>query len=411
MSTIKHFLKDSYQRNLLLISQNQSERYEEALERYRDNFISEWMLIEKEEEGREKEIYEIISAISADRIGSFFDKIVEVYIKWIDTYLDQALDQLRELLEEYKLLNSTYDIRERILFRGRVDKNILTPWDMFHIPFNKRYLIENQRYSLTGQPLLYLGFSVIDILAELRRNEEEIENLKICTYTLKNSLEVYDLRNSFYKYFEYNPLEDVIDDQEVTISIDSSKVEQEFFRLILASCCSFKKRKEMNSYSFCEEYVVPQMLANVIKKVGYHGIIYTSTRLEIHDNGENYNSAYKDNVAIFTKLCRTHIYDKDLFDKFSVSNPIDFTKIQEVGFSDLQRLCDTIKIYDEERQYQTYTSTAAEMQQEIQDIEIQDKKYTEHILGKMHMYLVYSLLTEVKNSCLVRRNKNDRVSS
>ena len=47
---------------------------------------------------------------------------------------------------------------------------------MFHIPFNKRYLIGNQRYSLTGQPMLYIGSSVIDVAKEI--DVKDINNLK-----------------------------------------------------------------------------------------------------------------------------------------------------------------------------------------------------------------------------------------
>ncbi|MBS5799103.1 MAG: hypothetical protein KID02_04980 [Clostridiales bacterium] len=409
MSTVREFLRDSYQQELLVISQKQSERYEEALERYRDNFISEWMLLEEiegeKEENREREVevYDIIRAIPCNEIKEFFDKIIGVYVKWIDTYWDEALEDFQNLLKEHNLLESEYDIKERILFRGRIDKGILTPWDMFHIPFNKRYLIGNQRYSLTGQPLLYLGFSVIDILAELRRDEKNTDDLKICTYTLKNSFLVFDLRNDFYKYFTYNPLEELVKDQEVGFDINEEQLKREFFKLILASCCSFQKKKEMNTYSFCEEYVLPQILANVIKKTKYRGIIYTSTRLEPNDKGNYYNSAYKDNVAIFTQLCRTHIYDRELFDEFNVSNPIDLSNILEVKIHDLQKLCDIIKINDIEKNYEMYYTIAEEIQQEMSDIKVGKEKYLEHKIGKMHIYLIYSLLTEIKNICLVRR--------
>ena len=38
---------------------------------------------------------------------------------------------------------------------------------MFHIPFTKRNLIKNQRYSLIGRPMLYLGFTPKYIFKEL----------------------------------------------------------------------------------------------------------------------------------------------------------------------------------------------------------------------------------------------------
>lgn len=41
MITIEQFLKDRYQQELITLSQNQSDRYEEALECYKNNFLAE----------------------------------------------------------------------------------------------------------------------------------------------------------------------------------------------------------------------------------------------------------------------------------------------------------------------------------------------------------------------------------
>lgn len=87
---------------------------------------------------------------------------------------------------------------------------------MFHIPFNKRYLIGNQRYSLTGQPLLYLGFSILDVLAELNCDLNEFDKVKLCTYKPNENFRVFDLRNDFYEYLRYNPLDDLLDDSDYT---------------------------------------------------------------------------------------------------------------------------------------------------------------------------------------------------
>lgn len=84
-----------------------------------------------------------------------------------------------------------------LYLKGRATSDVLTSWDMFRIPFNKRYLINNQRYSLTGQPLMYIGSSIIDVMEEL--DVEKIEELKISAVQIPEEIKLYDLRNNIYE--------------------------------------------------------------------------------------------------------------------------------------------------------------------------------------------------------------------
>ena len=46
------------------------------------------------------------------------------------------------------------------LFRMRISQETISENEnMFHIPFNMRYLVESRRYSIAGLPCLYLGSS------------------------------------------------------------------------------------------------------------------------------------------------------------------------------------------------------------------------------------------------------------
>ena len=200
------FLHDSYQEGLRNLAQVQSETYEEAIEKYRDSFISEIILMRRKGNDinsinkKTNRIIEFINEIPIEDIEEFFNKILSVYIMWIDSKGKEALKNFEDILDSINYKQFKYDLSNNILFRGRQCDSILTPFDMFHIPFNKRYLIGNQRYSLTGQPLLYLGFSVLDILAELDNNYYDYKNIKLCAYKMKVGFNVLDLRNSFYEY-------------------------------------------------------------------------------------------------------------------------------------------------------------------------------------------------------------------
>lgn len=410
MECIVDFLHDSYQEKLRNLAQVKSEKYEEALENYRDTFISELMLIRSNTGFCDKHInldyakgiLDFVKEIPLIEIEEFFNAIVEIYINWIDTQGEDALTKFENLMKKYKLLDFKYDLSSDILFRGRFSDDILTQWDMFHIPFNKRYLISNQRYSLTGQPLLYLGFSVLDILAELNGNFEDFHNLKVSTYKIKDRFTIYDLRNEFYKYLSYNPLKNMISDADDSNNLEIEQLKKEFFKFILASICSFEKRKEHMGYSFCEEYVIPQILAQIIKKNSFKGIIYSSTRLKNKENDENYNTTYKDNVAIFTKLCRDHIYDRELFDKFIICTPVSLSKIKNITLEDIKYICDKIKILDNNKKYKDYYLTGVRLQDNFSKIKIGDCNYLEHDIGRMHLYLIYNLLVDVRNGCLIK---------
>lgn len=51
--------------------------------------------------------------------------------------------------------------KDEPLYRVRKSESALTDHEhIFHIPFSKRYLVNAQRYSVAGQPCLYLGTSL-----------------------------------------------------------------------------------------------------------------------------------------------------------------------------------------------------------------------------------------------------------
>ena len=411
MVNIVEFFHDSYQQRLRKLSQLQSETYEEAIEKYRDAFISDIFMIKmdtsiedtKDDNGYIKNIFNIITEINISEIEEFFNRIRDIYINWIDSQGQIALEDFENLLNDINFNSFKYDLRNNVLFRGRYSDCILTPWDMFHIPFNKRYLIGNQRYSLTGQPLLYLGFSILDVLAELNCDTNEFERVKLCTYKPNENFRVFDLRNDFYEYLIYNPLDDLIDDSDYTKKIIYNDVKNKFFKFILSSICSFERREEHRTYSFCEEYVLPQMLAQIIKKNNFKGIIYSSTRLNSSENDKLYKTTYKDNVAIFTDYCREHVYDRDLYNKFKVSNPICITQIAEIGLENLQEICDKIKLLDNEKNFENYYLIAAKLEEEFSNIKIENKEYFKHNIGKMHIYLVYNMLIDIRNECIRKK--------
>ena len=90
------------------MSQLQSETYEEAIEKYRDAFISDIVMIKmdnsieyiKEDNEYIKNIFNIITEINISEIEEFFNMIRDIYIKWIDSHGQLALDEFEKLLKD-----------------------------------------------------------------------------------------------------------------------------------------------------------------------------------------------------------------------------------------------------------------------------------------------------------------------
>ena len=91
------------------------------------------------------------------------------------------------LLEPYLY----FRIRERVkypeniyLFRVRASRNkYLSKKEIFHIPFEERGKVNNQRFSIDGFPCLYLGSSIYVCWEEL--NRPNFDNLFISKFKLK----------------------------------------------------------------------------------------------------------------------------------------------------------------------------------------------------------------------------------
>ena len=129
-----------------------------------------------------------VSEAKAD-VQSVMDCIYTI----IDSY--HAGKIIGALNESKQLLNNDYYIEIPIgtpLFRARGNETgFLYPKDeMFHIPFDKRYLVGNQRYSVSGLPCLYLGGSPYVCWEELGR--PDYQKCNFSGFKTNESVFVYD---------------------------------------------------------------------------------------------------------------------------------------------------------------------------------------------------------------------------
>ncbi|WP_207733703.1 hypothetical protein [Clostridium celatum] len=344
------FLRDQEQYLLRHSSMTRSDRFEHALELYSDEFINSFkinknLLCDVHKNNNNQLILDALQEINIDEVTNFFTHIRKIYFYWINASLSTSLEYCKSLLTEYKLLNFTNTLENELVFRCRPSESFISHWDMFHIPFNKRFLIGNQRYSLTGQPLLYFSTSPYGAYKELGTYND----LRISSFMLKDNhkLNIFENENKFeqliienvdfnsdFEKFTDNLLNEMIN---YDIIHDKNQLIQMFYLLILSSCCSFPKRnvtKDFKDTKFIEEYVLPQVLTIVLKeKSDCHGIKYTSTKSYVDffkDEENEIRTILYSNYCIFTnykyhdKTKLKDVYDRDLYKKFIISNPINF---------------------------------------------------------------------------------------
>lgn len=352
------FIEDDTQYKLRKCSQLRSDRFEHTLEKYKLSFVDNFIAAKKTPlcQTHNTENNLIISnklkEIPINKINEFFETISICYLEWINSELSKALFNLKKLLTDYEILDFHHKIPNSVFYRGRISESFISHWDMFHIPFNRRYLIGNQRYSLVGQPLLYLASSPYCVVKELGTSQ----NVRISSFRFKElpDLNLFDNSNLFHEIIDTNIADNVLEKAEKLIernNLFEDKPVLLFYKSILANCCSFEVNEELKKFSLKEEYVLPQMLAQILKESNFHGIIYTSTKAftdsSISQSYSELRKMYK-NYCIFTNYNYelsskvSYVYDKDLYEKFIISAPTLCSKNIDPYFYDLNSSIDDI---------------------------------------------------------------------
>lgn len=123
------------------------------------------------------------------------------------------------------------------------DRQILFSKDeMYHIPYDKRYLVGNQRFSISGLPCLYLGGSSYICWEELGRKDLNYTNY--CGYSLNEGVRMFDLMLP----------------SEITN-------EHQIRRIVIILACSLPARRED---IFKPEYILPQCVLNSLIYRSYY---------------------------------------------------------------------------------------------------------------------------------------------
>ncbi|MGB6128602.1 MAG: hypothetical protein WBG30_07625, partial [Psychrilyobacter sp.] len=244
---------------------------------------------------------------------------------------------------KHDIFSDIIDISNQFFFRGRQGENaIYNKYDMFHIPYDKRYLIGNQRYSMSGHPFLYLGSSIVNVLEELRSDQEKIENVYFSYFYInKNEYKVFDLSNPFNSIFKISSSRIKLKKAQETNK--KNNFEKILFKHFFVSICSFEKRNEhekSKKSKFYEEYVFPQILTQVLRrKKNIDGLLYYSTKLnKVSSENNFFKTKFKENIVLFSRHNKDRHYDKELYDSLKISKPVNISNIIEQNTINIENL-------------------------------------------------------------------------
>jgi hypothetical protein len=202
---------------------------------------------------------------SQKRASAHFESLID------SSFVKEKLLNLSETLER-KTKNK--------LFRIRTSENELNEREeLFHIPFTKRHLVANQRFSIAGLPCLYLGSSIYVCWLEIQK--PNFSDIYVSGFKTIDSLRVINLAYS---------LESIINDLENS-NIEKDKFIEKFLLWPLIMACSFQTKYP--KAPFHEEYIIPGLLLEWItfSSEEISGLKYLSTKLNSlkkKDYGVNY---------------------------------------------------------------------------------------------------------------------------
>lgn len=236
-----------------------------------------------------------------DKVKNICNTVLKAYNFALHGKNESAMLEIETIVED--LTNKCIDEIQlgTDLYRLRSDReNLKGKVDFMHVPFNKLYLCSSMRFSMPGNPCLYLGYSKDVCYKELGIERGG----SMCHFRTKDILKIVDL--TLHK-------------------TDSKKINLFEFWPILAACYVAPTDTNVN---FKEEYIFPQILMYAIKEYaqkGVKGLRYYSCRYPDLDpaivdymNIALFAHSHSDNdINIEKDLCFSfdQPYDNDLMDK------------------------------------------------------------------------------------------------
>jgi hypothetical protein len=156
------------------------------------------------------------------------------------------------------------------------DVSTLTRKDIFHVPFENRHLVVNQRYSIAGLPCLYLGSSAWICWEELGR--PDLNGAVFSSFRFAEKALVLDFQLTPEQAWDiYEGVQTNSKNVDLLQKFSDDFIASYILFWPLIAACSI--RVERKEGSFFPQYIVPQLLLQwVTRHRKVDGIRYFSTR-------------------------------------------------------------------------------------------------------------------------------------
>lgn len=294
------------------------------IRQYKEKYMSDYtdILINGPIKGYSDSIYTKF-AEQKEYVDKTFDAVIEILESVNNSQYSNAekkIDQLFENIENDFCVTNINNYKgynpELFRIRSHIDKpdDEVRPIDLFHIPYSKRYLLKNERFSISGQPCLYLATSLNIAWKEC--------GLPSSFYYAKYSFDYKKDEVDQWKFLSFINPRDIRNDFLVTPILENEEFAVDFickylqsFPIILA--CSIVSTKK--DFPFKPEYVFPQLIMQWIQRniEKIKGIMYFSC---VYDDNIRQYAGY--NIALPTTDFNEDGYSKPLLDRFQISTPV-----------------------------------------------------------------------------------------
>lgn len=202
--------------------------------------------------------------------------------------------------------------------------------DIFHVPFDQRHKVGNQRYSIAGLPCLYLGSSIWICWEEL--NRPELDSIWISRFRLSTEVTVLDFQfppalawHLFGAGLTVKNSQGHALPQEFRDRFDERFIASYVLCWPLIASCSVRVQSRIGS--FFPHYIVPQMVLQwVTKEKRVNGIRYFSTRTAPREVDTYAHCSY---VFPARNICGSG-YCSELQKQFLLTAPISWEFLQNV---------------------------------------------------------------------------------
>jgi len=225
----------------------------------------------------------------------------------------------------YHINRADSDFVYRMRVNDNTFNNTFRGEDMFHIPFEKRHLIGNNRFSLSGLPCLYFGNNVYCCWEEL--NRPRVDDCFISKFNLTGHSFI-DLSISPTRVDQaINSLYDKLKMLDFSYESEVKAIEyyiNDYLKIWpIIFCCSV--RTFYKHSVFKPEYIFPQLLLEWLisdRWATFDGIKFLSTKDSLLK--DKFSSIKFINYVIPTRIIKPYGFCDESTAKISYTEPINF---------------------------------------------------------------------------------------